>query len=78
MATIEFEGRMVQYDETVISRWSFQHKALKASQIEFVHLMADVLFEDQYAVAEQFGDSNEKMTELILAICKEMNENAKN
>lgn len=78
MATIEFKGRMVQYDETIVNKWSFQHKALNANQTEFVHLMADALFDDPYEVAEQFGDDSKEMTELILAICKELNENAKN
>ena len=78
MATIEFKGRMVQYDETIVGKWSFQHKAMKATQTEFMHLMADELFDDPYEVAQQFGDDNVEMNELILAICKELNETAKN
>lgn len=78
MKEIEFKGKRFEYDETIVSKWSFQHKALKASQGEFMHLMADELFDDPYAVAERLDDDNVAMNELILAICEELNESAKN
>ena len=43
-----------------------------------MHLMADELFDDPYAVAERLDDDNVAMNELILAICDELNESAKN
>ena len=78
MATIEFKGRMVQYDETIISKWSFQRKVANANGRDFVFIAADALFEDADAVAEMFGDDAETMGELVLEICKSLNENAKN
>lgn len=78
MATIEFKGRMVQYDETIIGKWSFQRKIAQASGRDFVFIAADALFEDADAVAELFDDDAESMGELVLEICKNLNENAKN
>lgn len=71
MKTIDFNGHEIVYDETVIDKWSWQHRVTGACGVTELYRAMDELFGDCDAVAQEIGDSTEAMGELLQKIAEE-------
>ena len=71
MKTIDFNGHEIVYDETVIDKWSWQHRVTGACGVTELYRAMDELFGACDAVAQEIGDSTEAMGELLQKIAEE-------
>ena len=74
MASIEFRGKTVEYDETCPKSYRWQ-KLVNRNDIRAIE---DLFLGKDEEVAQLFGDDADVMQELVLAIIQNTSQQAKN